>query len=372
MTSDNLLRAFLSFYERPFDPRCFAWLIEVGSNYDFSDTFEVLREVARYKVQLGERRYLARHKRKKETNRRSTYDFGNDRTGDVLDQYEAFIKGAGKRLLVSSGYFLGKTLLAPAVFEHYTFQSVRIDPSIPEHVEFLENHIRQMDEPVNLVATPSVWIPLTTHECGREMLSRNHDIIESLTNTNYDMFMRREGLDDRIRVKDQMIDWFSGGNFYTCDAGKLHWLPFFLYDNHYFDNLVNLSLERQWCSDEWVFGERELCECGKYNVPFRYTSHKDANIDLDRGMLDWLDDSYKNLQFYEFDEHDLRVFYSTTGEFTDRSKLESYLRQRYPIVSFYENMAMGVGRKNYNFWKGGEDLFFMPCRTETRPLKLLG
>lgn len=239
MNSDDLFRAFESFYTQPGNERSIVRLINVAINYNFpADTFETLFEIAKLKKRLNSYRFLAHHNRIMQSNTGSRYSFVTEMFY-VLEYFENFIKGSNVLVLLNS-YYLGRESQEPQFFQVNPYPIIQSNLSLQDHVDYLEKHIVSSDEPVNLMATPSVWVPLTTHDYGIEMLSRNQDKIQSIINTDFDMFLRKKNL-PKIPLNDQMIDWSSGGNFYTCHYGVRHWLPLFSIHDGKYNNLLNLS-----------------------------------------------------------------------------------------------------------------------------------
>lgn len=364
--SSDLLNAYVQFYDRTDDPKAFAHLLHAAIDFDFpSDTFETLKRVAELKREVKERRFLARHHRKLESNRQTKYDFGTDKEADVIGQVERFLRGPGNWLVVGNSYFVGKNLSGPKLVDHGTFESLKFNPAVPSDLDYFDAEINRL-QPVNIIATPSMWVSLTTHKYAVDTLLKNRSLISTLCNSDHELFCKNLS----IPINDQMVDWTSGGNFYTCTAGRKHWLPFFVHTDGKVNNLLNLASDYATSNDSWHFGATEECPCGKTRMDFSFTSHIDQNIPSTRISRDWLNelhDEYNHLQFYEFSDG-IRVFYSVSGEFTDQPEIEARLRSVYGSVTFYENMAMACGRKFYNFWRG-DDVYFLPC---PNPAKKLG
>jgi hypothetical protein len=83
-----------------------------------------------------------------------------------------------------------------------------------------------------------------------------------------------------ILFNDQMINWKSGVNFYTCCHNHQHFLPIFVKRDGRFFNLLNfLTLS----DDSDIFEiepQKELCGCGRFRMPFRFVPHFRHSIDV--------------------------------------------------------------------------------------------
>ncbi len=211
---------------------------------------------------------------------------------------------------------------------------------LSEHLDFLEAQIEKLG-PVTLYVKPNTLLQITTNPT---ILARVNALnLNCITNSDWEPIYKT-GL--KHRVVDQMIDWYSGLNFYTCDAGEKHVLPLFHLAGSQSQNLLNTE---EWCpktiDDEFVPVGPTVCSCGKKRLSFKYTSHKINNPAFRTGFVKDLRSQYVNLQIHAGDVNE--VFYVVNGEFLD----ENLLIQHFGPCQFRKDQFFTVGNKYYNFWK---------------------
>lgn len=202
--------------------------------------------------------------------------------------------------------------------------------------------------PVVLVSTPNVWLHISTTPDLRDLFN-DLNILHG-TNTDWDLFGRLDLL--RFPVRDQMIDWHTGLNFYVCGHGFRHFLPIFYQQNGYCKNLLNVASGLVACEDQLEISEKIVnCPCGKRRADFSYTPHKSNYLELDRSILESMTGSYQNLQFIERDG--IHIYWVAYPDAHD----EEFLRERFPEAHFHPQQSCRIGAKVYNFWKTGTSLW---------------
>lgn len=106
-------------------------------------------------------------------------------------------------------------------------------------------------------------------------------------------------------LNDQMVDWQSGLNFYTCSFGHKHVLPIFLKIDDRFHCLLNMTRWAPPMTDEMVIHEFEPCECGRVRAIMTFTPHKRNFIDRDynecMNLVNQLESKTCYLQFVQGD-----------------------------------------------------------------------
>lgn len=246
-----------------------------------------------------------------------------------------------------------------------------VDPqqSHHNHKQFLLSFHAQTDQffeaiqdlsSISMISTPNVWLYITSSKKLRSTFNNCGKICQGI-NTDWDIFGHLQHLN--FPVKDQMIDWYTGLNFYTCESGHKHVLPLFHYSNGSCKNLLNLAILDKPCDDEFIPGEQILCECGKRRLQFEFTPHKSNHFSIDKSFISELQDTYINLQFWLIDGQ-IHVFRSCEGLIQDTHIIEAALGD----CIFHENSVARVGSKTYNFWATGNSQWSietMPIQTQT-------
>lgn len=151
-------------------------------------------------------------------------------------------------------------------------------------------------------------------------------------------------------VKDQMINWTTMVNFYTCDHGTKHFLPLFLLSNNKLINLLNFATKSEHRIDDLVkIGtQRQLCLCGRWYLPFEMVAHvalavgKDDVYHHDTALADSLESVYYVLQFIQSDER-IDILYSHSGVFRDADLLTSYWQDKGYKTALHGNHYLLAG-----------------------------
>lgn len=180
-----------------------------------------------------------------------------------------------------------------------------------------------------------------------------------LTNADSEAFFKRS-IFNRV-VNDQMIDWKSGLNFYTCPEGTIHFIPLFVITEHRSYNLLNLADKQGWENSDLfeVSAERRICSCGKPYFPLTFIPHvshspiHEGRYLYDISLAERLTSRYNNIHFIQRSHSEMDISYSLMeGEMLD----EEVLRATFPLtLTFRPNTVFRIGRgKQLVFWKGDQ------------------
>lgn len=204
--------------------------------------------------------------------------------------------------------------------------------------------------PISLNTSPNVWLYITTNPSLSARFNAC-DKIQQAVNTDWDKIGQFQNL--RFTIKDQMVDWYTGLNFYTCCESQLHVLPTFCQTETGCKNLLNLAMPTpNKCDDLFEIKGVVLCDCGRHRPIFDFVSHYKSCIGINHGLISRLRDVYYNLQFFLIDGR-INVFRMCDGEVTDTDMIQD----EYPDCIFHEDAVARVGAKAYNFWNPAGSLW---------------
>lgn len=188
----------------------------------------------------------------------------------------------------------------------------------------------------------------------------------NLINTGITAFFKKNRLIEAgVHINDNMIDWYSGLNFYTCRHNNKHVLPMFFMNDRVSTNLLNLSRRGEMVikSDHFEIEPILACQCGKraYNLSFiphiRVTPTIDNLTFYRPDLAEMLIGSYCNMQFIQTAEKDLEIHY--TGKLIDYDR-ELLLYHTKPFnVIFKSNSVFNVNHKQPVFHRVRANRHFM-------------
>jgi len=218
------------------------------------------------------------------------------------------------------------------------------------------NHLKDILKPWNqnrILAKGHSWLAASTNPEICDLLELHN--VEAI-NTDSDLCFHNRL---HIPMFDQMIDWSTGINFWTCKKGHKHVLPIFHIKDNMSKNLLNVMATDKRMDDLFIQKDTIHCECGKKRLDFEFQSHHKNNISIDRNIINELNCCYKYLQFIQVPHDDsLNVFYSSISPNIedDLHKLKKLLENNYHC-KFVKDKFAYVGRgtrggKFYTFWKG--------------------
>jgi hypothetical protein len=314
---NDLVRHYREYY-REQTPAAFDNLFRCMLDYDFSSYRDDMRRVSamwREAKCVGESKTL--FSGGSSTGIRRSYEFGpNFPQARLL--VEGFLRMSHKKTLLLAH----STDINTPSFKHrpnppqYDFDLIgnwqRLD-----HLDFLFDSVERLNElfgSINICALPAVWLGLT---CDPEFVTRAERKaigINALVNTDDTKCFRRI----KCRTRDQMIDWSSGVNFYTCDAGRYHFLPTFFCSDRSSFSLINLKKSSKDQNDLLTIRHEDVtCPCGRPGVFLDFVPHKD-NFPFCGGrffeperILENIPDYTSRLQIYQDGERQVKIFYSS-------------------------------------------------------------
>jgi len=186
-------------------------------------------------------------------------------------------------------------------------------------IEELFSHVAEIHGKgwkINFSAFPDVWNMLLSNPRFNELCRENRDKIGCFVNNDFEMFITTK----EFYVRDQMINWVSGVNFFVCKHGTTHHLPTFGPGKNCL-NLINLRKKFDGSDEVSVEGERpSVCLCGVPYMPIRIEFHKHNRI-LDHSGIPIklshlgasLEGRYATLQIHQDKNEKVTVFANTIG-----------------------------------------------------------
>jgi len=152
-------------------------------------------------------------------------------------------------------------------------------------------------------AAPNTWLYLLSLPAFREFLSSRQIICLS---TGWDGFYKQPPTN--IHMNDNMVNWTTGMNFYTCQYGTRHYLQTFAIAPEGIVNLLNLACQPVLPVDDLmqISPVVKRCQCGRNFREISYFPHyiwlpksSDGEIIYDLQLADHFKASYLNLQFIQ-------------------------------------------------------------------------
>lgn len=155
-------------------------------------------------------------------------------------------------------------------------------------------------------------------------------------------------------VNDQMINWKSGVNFWTCRSGFKHFLPIFYTGHDYYTNLLNFNKIKIKFDDKFeIKSDFFKCSCGKFRCEFDFTPHANDFFPNKKyqellGLADHLKTEYRLIQFIGH-PNTTQVFYkSRHGDIhPDDIKL---FKDEFGHITLMDDQYFFVGHKFPAFW----------------------
>ena len=226
--------------------------------------------------------------------------------------------------------------------------------------------------PINLYAMPDVWNCLVTNLHFVELAVGQSRSIRAFVTGDFDSNFKRVG----FYVRDQMMDWGSGLNFFDCEAGTRHFLPTFHFGPSWCVNLLNIHKTGSFPDDLVLLGqEPSVCVCGRPYVTAEMRFHyrhmivgKDGTpVDL-APLYESLSARYAGLQFHQ-DESDLVTAFCTLigGAGEDLEKMSCFFGRFGLEMSFARDKYYSIGRKRFGAWRSDAVIakdFLIPKETK--------
>jgi hypothetical protein len=255
--------------------------------------------------------------------------------------YVVYLQEAFPHLMVNKPSFGVKDGVMQDAFLSLDFTQPEL--SLP----LLEKSLKQCHEQYGkfmLLGQPSKYLHLLTHPEFASLMTENSDKFTMISSDWEPLFPKR------FWFNNQMINWVTMANFYTCRHNTLHSLPLFLKTDTALINLLNFATKRENRIDDLVsFGERRLCQCGKWYLPFKMVPHvsyavgQNGEYHHNTDLADSLKSAYYMLQFVQVGNK-LDVLYSHQGEFRDEDLLRSYWTEKGYQVAFCPRRFLYAGQ----------------------------
>ena len=228
----------------------------------------------------------------------------------------------------------------------------------PDATSYLIDNLRKVGQ-FGLFSEPNNWLYLLSQPEFREFLVDSQ--LTSAMSTSWEAFYKKPP--PNTHFNDNMINWSTGMNFYTCPQGTKHFLPTFVPITrggtpYGIVNLINLSVPAIWPVDDLMTISPEIkkCTCGRNYRPFTFIPHIDNTIIsssgkpiFDLGLADQLQGSYLNLQFVQYKQKIYVLYISTTEP--DTEIITEYFAMHGLQTQFIKNAFLGLNKKYPVFWR---------------------
>lgn len=205
-----------------------------------------------------------------------------------------------------------------------------------------------------IFSTPVNWLYLLSEPNFRNFLESSS---ASGMSTNWEGFYRNPPAN--FHLNDNMVNWTTGMNFYTCPYGTRHYLPTFVVTVDGIVNLLNLAGPAILPVDDAMDISPNTCECqcGRTYRPFTFIPHINQCIRSATGepiydlqLANQLKSKYLNLQFIQEDQT-IHVLYITTDHPQDMPFLTEYFDKHGLRVEFIPNKYYILNSKLPVFWR---------------------
>lgn len=224
----------------------------------------------------------------------------------------------------------------------------------PGAVDYLIDELQKINN-YALFSNPNNWLYLLSHPVFREFIQTSS--LTSAMSTNWDGFYKKPP--PGVHFNDNMVNWTTCMNFYTCPYGTRHFLPTFVVATTGIVNLLNLSQPPTWPIDDQmvVASDVRRCDCGKNYMPFEFVPHVEYAIRSSSGELVYcldlandLNALYLNLQFIQHGGT-VDVLYITTDLQPDTEIITEYFAKHGLNTRFIKNHYWSAGGKLPVFWR---------------------
>lgn len=190
-----------------------------------------------------------------------------------------------------------------------------------------------------------------------ELLINCSSKISGFYNTDVPCFVNTEKLIKHdIHLNDQMIDWKSGINFYTCIFGQKHFLPIFNIRNKKYKNLLNCS-DFVSSQDDFIKidTKRIKCDCGIFRCNFKFVPHYKNFIDgFDYeeilNLRNKLISKTRWIQFIQVQKK-IHVFYETNQQEKLKKEDIDLIDEIFNKPRYIKGKYFKIGFKIPCFWK---------------------
>lgn len=357
---NKLLSSFISYYKtQKFNQD----IIDEILNYDFVDYEDLMSTIAGLKnaIEFQGNHFLV--KSNGSMSNSSYYNFGPD-FEHWCPSIEKILRNCFVSLRISHDNIDTEWnhYVRPFVFfrngSYCAYLNMSSKRNLVQLNEIIGNLYEKYGCPISICGKPSSWLLVSTSPEIMDSLKSCKPFIKSLINEDWELWVK-SNIRRQFYVNDQMIDWKSGLNFYTCEYNTKHFLPIFHFNKGHAVNLLNLKMSYVKLTDSWqLTGNEKICKCGRKYIPFEFISHCKNNLPINKNIIEGFESSYSNLQFLKGNQ--IKVFYSCLGDFKDKDLIEKNVDR----AVFVPNKRFYVGRKRYNFWIEGNNIDYSdvsPC-----------
>lgn len=221
-------------------------------------------------------------------------------------------------------------------------------------IEFIIDKLDKIG-PFALSTTPNNWLYLLKQTTFRQFLRSSQ--MTSAMSTGWEAFYRSPPAG--VHFNDNMVNWTTGMNFYTCQHGVKHFLPTFALVPDGIINLLNLAQPAVCPIDDYmtVYNQVLECACGRRFQKFNLIPRVDHNIRspdgqilYDLSLADKLKSSYLNLQFVQVGLR-IHVYYSSADIEPDRETIFNFFSQHGLEVVFRPDRYVEKNTKFPVFWQ---------------------
>jgi hypothetical protein len=227
------------------------------------------------------------------------------------------------------------------------------DYQVSEIIKVLEEMIKKYGF-ITLLAVPESYLFLNQTLAFLDFLELHKERI-NIFSWCWEPFFKKNVLRERkIWFGDNMIDWTSGINFYTCKNGHQHVLPIFINGPNGPINAINMIEQNFAISDNMEITNIVNCTCGLTRPTYIYYPHfknsirsDDGRIFFDTDLPDNLQSRYRSLQFIEQPNgKNIIVHYDVEGVMLDKPFLENVIKSYGFDVGWKpESFTMSSGKR---------------------------
>lgn len=351
-----MLEELIEYFNNPLDIGCMGQLAGSLFDFNFADYEQKMQDAWRNYVLSGYEHDSVELQSNGSTGGKKGYYFGSNFS--ILSKLiESRLRERDKKTVTI--VFSPRSGISTKNTSHREDAVIFADPNSDSELCQNLDLIRDRFSVFNIMALPNVWIYLSTNNAFRDWVEENKLNINAFVNTDWDLSMKPI---DGVYIRDQMIDWKSGLNFYTCRSGTVHFIPIFFESNQRVYNVLNLCKDSRPIDDLYFLDANSLrvCGCGKSFIPLKIIPHHEYRITNDKGepidtsgFYDNLKSNYLNLQVHQDLEGKVTVFYrSKQPDTEDLGCIFNFLNSKgIEKIRFMDSRYFKVGSKTYSFWR---------------------
>lgn len=352
-------------YYRLRNEQSLEYLLEHIFYHDFSEYEQEIRRIQEARASFVGRYDHSRMSTNGSTGTATPYNFGPN-AEMCVDRLERKLRMRNHKTISLYSVYFGSSFARP-------FSIMKIDGAQERQRDFdvvgdwrVRNHmdklIRFLDDcyerwgPLNISSLPHIWVCLTTCPQFQSWVSESKRKINAFVNSDCEPLFKDLG----VYMRDQMVDWRSGINFYTCEKGHIHFFPIFYVDGEKCSNLLNLSSDHCQHDDSVLVGARVLCECGIYRATMKIETHfKNKIVGEDgkpvefKGICDLMEGWFHSFQIHQDYSEKIRIFYeSENSADRDIERIIGFLKAKgLKKVEVKKSIYTQNGRKRHPFWR---------------------